>query len=381
MINISRPMKIMLICVGILFGLVFLYKVFMNTMMKHYIATHSSPTIAVSTMKVSYQPWQPKLSATGSLRAIQGVNITTQLAGMVDTIYFKPGSVVSEGQLLVQLNASTDIAQLQATQANAELAKITYNRDKQQYAVQAVSKQTLDADLQNWKSLQAQVAQQSSTVAKKSIVAPFAGRVGIVQVNLGQFLNPGDSVTMLQTLDPIYVDFYMPQQALAHLRIGQKTYVETDTYPKHKFTGQITTINPGIDTATRNVLVESTIANPKDLLTPGMFVSVDVDAGAIKKYLTVPQAAITFNPYGDIIYIVHESDSEKDENGKPALIAKQIFVTTGETRGDQVTILQGLKEGDVIVTSGQLKLKNGSKIEINNKVQPSDAASVDVVDE
>jgi len=374
-------MKIMLISVGILFGIVFLYKAFMNLMMKRYLASHSSPAVTVSTMVVDYTPWQPKLTATGSLRAIHGVNVTTQLAGMVDAIHFKPGSMVKAGELLVQLNADTDIAQLQATQANEKLAEITYNRDKQQFAVQAVSKQTLDTDLQNLKNLQAQVAQQAATVEKKSIVAPFDGRVGIVNVNLGQYLNPGDTVTMLQTMDPIYVDFYMPQQALAKLRLDQKTYVTTDTYAKKIFEGRITTINPGVDTTTRNVLVESTIKNPQHLLAPGMFVGVEVEAGKPVNYLTVPQTAVSFNPYGDIIFVVRESDKEKDENDKPVLIAKQVFVTTGETRGDQVTILSGLEKGNVVVTSGQLKLKNGGKIKINNTVKPSDAASIDMVDE
>lgn len=381
MVKVSRPMKIMLISVSVLFGVIFLYKAVMTMFMKHYIATHSSPTITVSTTKVGYAQWQAKVTATGSLRAIQGVNVTTQLAGMVDTIYFKPGSYVKQGQLLVQLNADPDIAQLKATQANAELAKITYDRDKAQYAVRAVSRQTLDADLQNWKSLQEQVAQQAANVAKKSIVAPFTGRVGIVAINLGQYVNPGDTVTMLQTLNPIYVDFYLPQQALAHLKLGQKTYVETDTFPKVKFFGKITTINPGVETSTRNVLVESTIENPRELLAPGMFVSVDVEAGDAAKHLTIPQAAVTFNPYGDIVFVVRNSDTEKDEDGKPALIVKQIFINTGETRGDQVAVVKGLKEGDTIVTGGQLKLKNGSKVKINNDVQPSDQANIDVVDE
>ncbi len=362
-----KRMIIMLIGVGILFGGILIYKMVMVLLFKHYMAGNSNPVITVSTMKVDYQSWQPKLTASGSLRAIRGVNVTTQLAGMVQQIYFTPGSNVTENTLLVQLNADDDIALLHSLEANAEIAVITYNRDKAQYKIKAVSKETLDTDAANVKNTAAQVAQQAAVVLKKSIRAPFTGRLGISKVNPGQYVNPGDTVVMLQTLDPIYVDFYVPQQALAQLKVGMPVTLNSDAYPQQFFYGKITTINPGVDVDTRNVEVEATIANPKFELAPGMFAGVSVTIGEAKPFLTLPQTAISFNPYGSIAYIV---TTIKDKNGQSVLTANQSFVTTGETRGDQVVILKGLRKGQTVVASGQLKLKNGSLITINNSIMP-----------
>ncbi len=364
----KKRMIIMLICVGILFGAIFGFKLFTNHMIKGFIASQKY-IATISTTKVSYSLWDSKLSAVGSVRAIRGVSVTTELAGLVQTIYFTPGSSVTQGKPLVQLNAAPDIAALHALQANAALALTTYNRDKKQYAIHAISKAILDNDIGNLKNINAQVAQQEATVAKKTIRAPFSGRLGISAVNLGQYLNAGDMVVTLQTLDPIWVDFYLPQQALAQLQVGQPVIVSTDTYPGKTFTGKITTINPIVDTATRNVEVEATIANPAYKLIPGMFVSVDITIGPPKRYLTLPQTAISFNPYGQLVYMVKQTGS--DNKGNPILIANQSFVTTGPTRGDQIVILDGLKEGDEVVIGGQLKLKNGTQVTINNSVQPA----------
>lgn len=378
--EMKRPMKIMLISVGVLFGGIFLYKGFGKLMMYYYISHAEEPAQIVSTMTVKLADWQPKLQASASTRAVKGVNVTAQLGGMIQTIQFTPGSTVNEGDILVQQNADPDIAQLHSLQANAELAKITYERDKAQYKFHAISKQQLDTDEQNMKSLTAQVAQQKATVEMKTIRAPFSGRLGISQVNPGQYLNPGDKVVMLQTLDPIYVDFYLPQQSLAQLENGQTVSVTSDTFPNKVFTGKITTIDPAVDSSNRNVQVEATIDNPNFELAPGMFTNVEVDISTPKQYLTLPQSAISFNPYGDIVYIV-QNDGKKDKSGKPILKVKQSFIKTGQTRGDQVTVLEGLKEGDMVVTSGQLKLKNNTRIAINNTVQPNNSATPTVPNE
>jgi len=372
----KKAMIIMLIGVGILFGGIFGYHMFAAYMMKQYFASNHEPVITISAAQVNYSDWQPKIKASGSLRAVKGVNITTELAGMVQKILFTPGADVKEGELLVQLNADSDIAQLHALQASAELAKTVYNRDKAQYAIKAISKATLDTDAANFKNTQAQAEAQAAVVQKKTIRAPFSGRIGISAINPGQYLNPGDKVVSLQSLDPIYVDFYVPQQALMRLQTGQTVTLASDTFPGQIFTGEITTIDSAIDTKTRNVEVEATIANSELKLTPGMFGAVEVDTGKAQRYLTVPQTAISFNPYGDIIYIVKESG--KDEKGKPILKAHQTFVTLGETRGDQVAILTGLKEGDMVVISGQIKLKNGSQVAINNDITPSNSPTPQV---
>jgi membrane fusion protein (multidrug efflux system) len=375
--HLKKPMLVMLISIGILFGGIFIYKMIGRLFMEHYFATHSNPPVTVSTTTVQYSPWQPQLTAVGSLRATLGVNVTAQLAGMVQKIYFKPGTMVKGGTVLVQQNADTEIGQLQALQATAALDKITYERDKKQYKIQAISKEQLDTDEQNLKNANAQVVAQTATVTKLTISAPFSGRLGICNVYPGQYLNPGDNVVSLQSLDPIFVDFYLPQQAVSQLHLGQTAKFTTDSFAGKTFTGTITTVEPNIDVNNRNVEVEATIANPQYTLLPGMFGNATVDTDKPVSYLTVPQSAITFNPYGDIAYLVKQQTG-KDDKGKPILSVEQVFVTTGETRGDQVAILSGLKAGDVIVSSGQLKLKNGSLIIVNNTVQPPDSPSPDL---
>lgn len=364
----KKPLFVMLVAVGILFGGIFLFKAFQNFMMKRFFASQAEPIITVSADRVTYQNWQPTLSATGSLRAIKGVNVTTELSGLVKNIYFTPGAVVTEGTLLVQLNADAELAQLHALEANARLAKINFIRDTAQYKVRAVSKATVDTDRETLQNALAQVAQQQAILAKKSIRAPFSGRLGISNVDPGKYINVGDPIVTLQSLNPIYVDFYVPQQELSHLRVGQTVRMKVDAFQNEWYNGEITTINPIVNNITRNVTIEATIDNPTLKLLPGMFATVYVNKGEQTSYLTLPQTAVTFNPYGEIVYLIEEKGS--DSKGKRMLV-KQVFVSTGDTRGDQIAILKGIKAGDLIVTSGQIKLKNGSRIAINNKVVPA----------
>lgn len=357
-----KRMVIMLICTGVIFGGIFAYKVFSK---KHMNANVMPPT-SVSVITVTYSSWSSKLSATGNLRAINGVDVTTEVSGIVSKIVFKPGDSIQEGETIIELNADAEKAQLKSLEAQAELALITYNRDKEQFAVQGISKATLDLDAANLKSTNAQVAQQMALIAKKVIRAPFKGRLGISAVNLGQYLNPGDKIVTLQSLDPIYVDFYLPQQALPQIAVQRPVVLTTDTYPQVSFHGKVTSMNPKVDLATRNIEVEATLSNAENQLLPGMFGVVDITTSAPKPYLTVPQTAISYNPYGDLVYVLKEK--EKDKNGNPVFIADQRFITVGETRGDQVQILKGVDEGELIVTAGQLKLKKGSLAVINNAV-------------
>lgn len=373
-ISVKKQMIIMLVVVGVLFGLIFGWKGVTALMKKRFFATMQVPLVTVSTMKVEETLWQPTLDAVSSLRAQVGVNVTTELAGMVQTIYYTPGATVKKGDVLVQLNAGTELGQLNSLKAQVELAKITYQRDKAQLRARAVSKQIVDVDEWNLKNLQAQVEQQAATTAKKTLRAPFAGQLGINNVNPGQYLNVGDTVTTLQALNILYADFYLPQQTLGILKLGQKVKVKIDTFPKKTFEGVISTIQPLVDSATRNVLVEATLANTDFILKPGMFAHVEVQVGAKKKYFTLPQSAVSFNPYGDIVYLVKDT-GQKGADNKPIRVVKQVFVTLGRTRGDQIAILKGIKAGDTVVTSGQLKLKNGSRIVVNNQIQPSNEAS------
>jgi len=373
-----KRMIIMLAIVGLLFGAIFGFQAFKAKKIKEFMSAMKMPPAKVTAMKAELQDWQPRLEAVGSLRAVHGVDVTSEIAGLVRDVRFASGDEAKEGQLLVQLNADADAAQLRALEAEAELARTVYERDKAQFAIQAVSQAVLDADAANLKSKEAQVAQQAAVVEKKAIRAPFDGRLGINAVNLGQYINPGDKIVTLQSLDPIYADFTLPQQELARLKIGQTVTATTDSYPGRAFGGTITAINPKVDPETRNVQLEATIPNPKHALLPGMYVSVTVEAGKPAPYLTLPQTSVTYNPYGESVYVVEES---KGPDGKPLLTAKQTFVTVGETRGDQVAILTGIKPGEMVVTSGQLKLKNGSAVIIDNSIQPSNDASPAPVDE
>lgn len=376
--DMKKRMLTMLIFTGILFGIIFGIHAFKVIMIKMYMSHHTTPAVTVSAMKVDYASWQPEIKATGSLRATLGVNVTTEAGGMVQDLYFKEGQIVKKDTLLVQLDIRPEVAQLHSLQANAELASITYNRDLHQYKVKAVSKEQVDTDAANLKSYNAQVQQQIANIALKTIRAPFSGRLGISTLNPGQYVAPGDKIVSLQTFDPMYVDFYLPQQDLSRVRIGQPVTLTVDTYPTKTFQGKITTIDSLVDVNNRNIQIEATIANPDALLYPGMFTYVKLDTGTSQRFLTLPQSAISFNPYGAIVYIIKPNG--KDDKGNDILIANQQFVITGEVRGDQVTVLDGLKQGDSVVTSGQLKLKNGYRVMINNKVTPDNNPSPTIID-
>jgi membrane fusion protein (multidrug efflux system) len=366
----KKRMVIMLIVVGILLGGVIGFNFFKGYMMQKYMASAPIPPSTVSAMKADYQEWQPQLNAVGTLRAARGVDVTTEVAGLVRSINFKSGDEVKAGQILAQLNAEPDIAQLRALEAAAELAATVYERDKAQLAAEVISKAQVDADAADLKSKRAQVAQQAAMVERKTLRAPFSGKVGISTVNPGQYLNPADKLVTLQTIDPIYIDFFLPQQQLMQVSIGQAVAVTTDAFKSITFAGKVSAISPKVDPSTRNVQIEAVVTNSKKQLLPGMFANAKVSSGEPNRYLTLPQTAITYNPYGDTVFVVKSSD-KKDAKGNASLVAQQVFVTTGPTRGDQIAILKGIDPGTLVVTSGQVKLKNGAPVVINNTVQPT----------
>jgi len=375
-----KRMIIMLVAVGIVLGLIFAFEGILRPyFIKQFIATLANPPQTVSTIVARVEPWQKQLQAVGSLRAARGADLSSQVAGTVAAVHFESGVDVAEGTLLVELSAQDDIAKLNALKATAALARITYERDLRQLKAQAVSQQVVDTDEQNLKADEAQVAQQQATVDYKFIRAPFAGKLGIRQVDVGQYLSAGTTIVTLQALDPIYVDFTLPQQALAQIKVGQKVSVAVDTFPGEKFAGTILAVNSKVDSATRNVQVRATLGNPDHRLVPGMFASVSIDVGTPEPYVTLPQTAITYNPFGSTVYLVE--DKGKDAAGKEQIAAQQVFVTTGDTRGDQVAILKGVNEGQTVVTAGQMKLRNGSPLAINNTVQPADDPNPKPIDQ
>ena len=369
---LKRRMVIMLCGVFLLLGLIFTFNQVKTFMIKHFISSMGLPPATVSTVVITSSEWQPKLTSVGNVRAFRGVELSTEIGGLVQTVPIKSGQDVKEGELLIKLNDASDVAQLNSLKAMADLAKVINERDRQQLAIQAISKNVFDTSAADAKSKQAQVEQQIALVAKKNLKAPFSGRVGIVSINPGQFVNPGDKLLTLQTLDPIFVDFNLPQNNAEQVQVGQEVIVTTDAFKDASFTGKITAVSPKVDTNTRNIQVEARLANPDKKILPGMFANVNINLGEQVKYLTLPQTAVTYNPYGSTVFIAKPT-GKKDKQGNPALEAQQVFVTTGLTRGDQVAILKGVEEGATVVTSGQLKLKNGTPLIINNKVQPANS--------
>ena len=373
-----KRMLIMLVLVGAtLFG-VFGFKSFVDGKIKEAMSGMGNQPQTVATAVAQLTEWQDRVEAVGSLRAVRGADLSLELAGIVDKIEFKSGQDVKVGDVLLRLRNDDDVAKLESLEAVAKLAKITYDRDLKQYKAQSVSQATIDSDAANLKNSNAQVEQQRAIVDKKILRAPFDGNLGLRQVDLGQYLAPGTLIVTLQALRPIYADFLLPQQALDKIEVGQPVTAKTDTYPGKTFKGKITAINPKVDTSTRNVQVRATIENPDKQLVPGMYVTVDTEVGEPRKMVTLPQTAISYNSYGDLVYVVEEKG--KGPDGKPQLTVRQTFVAVGPTRGDQVAITKGLKEGTTVVTAGQMKLRNGVPVVVNNSVVPKDDPNPKPVD-
>jgi membrane fusion protein (multidrug efflux system) len=310
----------------------------------------------------------PKIEVVGTFQPVRGADLSVEVPGIIDQVNFDSGGDVAAGAQLIRLRDNDDVAKLHTLEASRDLAQANFDRDKAQLDRMLISRAQFDVTAANLQSFQAQVAEQQAIVAKKTLRAPFAGHIGIRAVNAGQFISPGTVVVTLQALDPIYMDFFVPQQVLDRVSVGMGVTVRVDTYPQSTFAGRISTIDPKVDTATRNVAVRATLPNRDRRLLPGMFANVEIQTGAPMRYITLPQTAITFNPYGNIVYRVTE---QTDDKGKQSLIARQAVVTTGQTRGDQIAVLSGLNEGDLVVSAGQAKLQNGAPVTVNNAVQPS----------
>ena len=365
----TKRMIIMLILVGVVLFGIFGFQAFKGAMIKKYMASMGNVPQTVTTTTAVTQTWDSKLEAVGTFRAEKGVDLSTEVAGIVGELHFDSGQDVDAGVLLMKLRDDSDQAHLSSLQAEESLAETNYQRTLKQFKVQGVSQAQVDAAAATLKSDKAQVEEQKANIQKKYIYAPFAGHLGIRNVDLGQYINPGTAIVTLQALDPIYMDFFLPQQALSQLKIGQVVTIKTDAFPGKAFSGQIAALNPKVDPSTRNIQIRAELKNADHTLLPGMYGTVDIDVGSPQSATVLPQTAITYNPYGNTVYIVDTKG--KDAKGQSQSVARQQFVTLGQTRGDQVAVLSGVKAGDVIVTSGQMKLQNGASLIINNKVLPT----------
>ncbi len=370
--SLKRRMIVMLVGVFILLGLIFGFNQLKTFMFNQFMAGMGIPPATVTTTVIEKQEWQSRMNSVGNVRAFRGVDLSTEVGGLVVMVPVKSGADVTEGSLLIKLNDSADVAQLNSLKAMADLAKVINERDKAQLAIQAISKNVYDTSTADMKAKQAQVEQQIALIAKKNLKAPFSGRVGIVTINPGQYVNPGDKLLTLQTIDPIFVDFTLPQSSAGIIKVGQTIELQTDAFKETPFVGKITAVSPKVELNTRNIQIEAQISNPDKKLLPGMFANVNINLGDKVDLLTLPQTAVTYNPYGSTVFIAKKSN-RLDKKGVPILEAQQVFVTTGPTRGDQVAILKGLEPGMTVVTSGQLKLKNGTPLIVNNSVLPANS--------
>jgi membrane fusion protein (multidrug efflux system) len=330
-------------------------------------ASFQPPPEAVTTIVAKQETWPATLNVIGTAAAVQGVTVSADLPGKVERIAFDSGKSVNAGDVLVELDTRQERAQLAATEAQRDLARINFDR-MQQLVKQGVLAQTeYDNATAQQKATEAQVGEIRATIARKTIRAPFSGILGLRQVNLGQYLSAGDAIVPLQSLNPIYVNFGVPQQTAAQVRVGRNLRVSSDDVGGIKFAGRVTALDSVVNEATRNVEVQATLANPGGKLRPGMFVQVEIATGTNHPVITLPATAINYAPYGDSVYVVSDL---KDPSGKTYRGVRQQFVKVEGSRGDQVAVVSGVKPGDEVVSSGVFKLRNGAAVQVNNKVQP-----------
>ena len=358
---------IVLVVVGALAGVKALQVKKLVAMGKNF----SMPPEAVSTAVAHEEKWQGILGAIGSITAVQGVNVTTEVPGLVSDITFEPGAVVAKGDLLVRLDTSSEQAQLRAMEAQLDLARVNLERVSKLRAENTVSQSDLDTAEATMKQTQANADAIRATIEKKTIRAPFAGRLGIRQINLGQYLDTGKPIVSLQSLSPVYADFSLPQQELSRLSVGMPVRLTIDAFPDRHFNGTLTTINPDLDPATRSIGLQATVQNPDQLLRPGMFARAEVLLPEEKPVLVIPSTAVLSAPYGDSVYVIESNAPAAD--GKSGLSVRQQLVRTGPARGDFLSIESGLKPGDRIVSAGAFKLRSGMAVVENNDINPKAA--------
>jgi len=328
------------------------------------------PPVAVTTVIAKRETWPSTLNVIGTAAAIQGVTVSADLPGIVDKIHFESGRAVHAGDVLVELDTRQERAQLAQAESDRDLARITYGREQQLVKEGVVPQAEYDNAFAQQKTAEAKVGEIQATIARKTIRAPFSGILGIRQVNLGQYLASGQAIVPLQSLNPIYVNFGVPQQEAPRVQVGRTLRVTSDDVPGVQFAGRVTAVDSVVDQTTRNIQIQATLVNPEDRLRPGMFVQVEVGVGSPRDVISLPASAINYAPYGDSVYVVTDLNDPKSGNTYRGV--RQQFVTVQGSRGDQVAVISGLNPGDEVVSSGGFKLRTGAAVLVNNKVQPPD---------
>ena len=362
----------MLLLVGMFFGSVFGWKAFQALQMNQNMNAGGMPPVTVSTTVASSETWTPVIPSVGTLRASQGVDITAQEPGIITELRFESGAEVEKGDVLAQQYADDDRARLEALEADVELAELNLVRAEDLLKKNLNSQFDYDTRKTDRDRAVAQARNLRLVIEKKTIRAPFSGRIGIRQVDLGQYVQPGDPIVRLEALDKILVDFPVPQRMIGRVRVGQSLLIRVDAFADKEFRGRVTAISPQVRAETRDVRIEGLVDNESELLLPGMFAEVEIRLEQQERVVTLPQSTITYSPYGDSVFVVEEITVD---DGTAGLIARNRFVETGETRGDQVAILAGVQVGETVVTSGQIKLRNNTPIIINNTVRVSNEAA------
>lgn len=360
-------MWIVLIACVVVFGGIFGFKAFVNKMMNNFFDHMPEPPATISTTVATEDSWAQTLGAVGTVKAVNGIDITSRASGIVDSIRFHSGDRVKEGALLLTLDDQEDKATLASLDAAAKLAQQNLDRYQRLYQQGSVSDSQLDQAKSQRDQAVAQATAQRARVAYKNITAPFAGELGIRQVDLGQYVAPGAALVTLQSLSPIYVNFSLPEQDLPQVSKGLAVEAGLDSQPGVAFKGEINAVEPGVDAATRNFSIQAKFDNADMKMRPGMFASVTIQLSQAKQVVVVPRTAITYNPYGDSVYVVEKT---KGEDGKEQTKVVSRFVKLGESRGDMVVVVEGLKAGEEVATSGLLKLRNNMPVVINNSIQP-----------
>ena len=376
--NVPLRWILMLVGVVVVFGGVFFVKSFFAKQTNTFFDNMPQPAVAVSTYDARTERWSSSGEAVGTFVAVNGTDVTTEAGGVVRSIEFDAGQPVAAGAVLVRLNTANEDATLKALQASAQLARVQADRWQKLSRDQLVSKDDAQQKLTAAATAQAQVEAQRALVAQKTIRAPFSGVLGIRKVNLGQYVAPGAAVVSLQQLDPIYLDFSLPEREIGKMVVVTLIRASVDALPGQVFEGEVTAIEPQVDANTRNFKVQATLPNPDRAMRPGGFAKVGFDLGGARDVVVIPQTAVSFNPYGNAVFVVSKvkrKPGEKDMQGKPLtgdkFVVTQRFVKTGATRGDLIAVTDGLKPGEQVVTSGLLKLRNDAEVTINNAVQPS----------
>lgn len=356
-----KRLVLVILLLALIFGGIFGWK-YLQMQQRQALQSQPAPPATVSSTQVTAMHWQPTLSAVGSLVAVNGIDVTTEVAGKIEEIRFKSSGKVAKGDVLVKLDATVDRAALEGFKADMRLAALQLKRNARLLPKRAVSQSAYDEAKARHESAQAKVASQKALISKKTVRAPFSGLLGIREVDVGQYLSPGAKIVQLQQLTPIFVDYALPERHFGQLQAGQEVQVAISAYPGESFVGQITAVDAAVSPATRSIQVRATLQNPDGRLRPGMFAEVTTAQGEPRRVLTIPRTAVSYNPYGDFVFIV-----KAGENGQT--VAQRAQITTGAIQQGRVEIVKGLEIGQQVVQAGQQKLRNGQPIHIDNSVE------------